>query len=57
MSAGDLVRQRRIAPDQVSQELFGVALKWLFAGIEAEGAATGEPGEPGEKADRRSPGA
>jgi AcrR family transcriptional regulator len=32
-----LVRQRRIDPDQVPEELFGLALRWLFAGIGKEG--------------------
>ncbi len=31
-----LVRQRRIDPDRVSQELFGQALHWLFTGINTE---------------------
>ncbi|GAA5614175.1 TetR/AcrR family transcriptional regulator [Streptomyces platensis] len=34
-----LVRQRRIDPASVPEELFGDALKWLFAGINASGAA------------------
>lgn len=33
-----LVRQRRIDPAQVPQDLFGHALRWLFTGIEATGA-------------------
>lgn len=32
-----LVRQRRINPDSVPEELFGQALHWLFTGIEASG--------------------
>ncbi|WIY01614.1 TetR/AcrR family transcriptional regulator [Amycolatopsis mongoliensis] len=32
-----LVRQRRIDPDQVPEELFGAALRWLFSGIEVSG--------------------
>ncbi|WP_310725620.1 helix-turn-helix domain-containing protein [Streptomyces sp. N2A] len=32
---GGLVRQRRIDPASVPEELFGQALKWLFAGINA----------------------
>jgi AcrR family transcriptional regulator len=35
---GGLVRQRRIDPASVSEELFAQALKWLFAGIHASGA-------------------
>lgn len=30
-----MVRQRRIDPDNVSAELYGDALRWLFAGIQA----------------------
>jgi AcrR family transcriptional regulator len=33
-----LVRQRRIDPAQVPEELFGQALKWLFAGIRLDSA-------------------
>lgn len=33
-----LVRQRRTTPEQVSDDLFGHALRWLFAGIDATGA-------------------
>lgn len=33
-----LVRQRRIAPDSVPEDLFGLALRWLFTGIDVEGA-------------------
>ncbi len=39
-----LIRQRRIDPKQVPDDLFGHALRWLFAGIDATGkrsAATG----------------
>ncbi|MFI9081246.1 TetR/AcrR family transcriptional regulator [Streptomyces sioyaensis] len=36
---GGLVRQRRIDPTSVPEELFGDALKWLFTGINASGAA------------------
>lgn len=32
-----LIRQRRIDPKQVPEELFGQALRWLFAGIEVSG--------------------
>jgi AcrR family transcriptional regulator len=32
-----LVRRRRIDPDRVPEELFGHALRWLFAGIDATG--------------------
>ncbi|WP_431999214.1 TetR/AcrR family transcriptional regulator [Streptomyces sioyaensis] len=35
-----LVRQRRIAPDSVPEELFGQALIWLFTGIGRGAAAT-----------------
>ncbi|MCF3147456.1 TetR/AcrR family transcriptional regulator [Streptomyces platensis] len=35
---GGLVRQRRIDPASVPEELFGDALKWLFTGINAGGA-------------------
>jgi AcrR family transcriptional regulator len=35
-----LVRQRRINPDQVPEDLFGHALRWLFAGIDATGTRT-----------------
>lgn len=38
---GGLVRQRRINPDSVPEELFGQALGWLFAGIAASGTAAG----------------
>jgi AcrR family transcriptional regulator len=44
-----LVRQRRINPDSVPEELFGQALHWLFAGIEASGSPgkpTGQPEPP-----------
>jgi AcrR family transcriptional regulator len=44
-----LVRQRRISPGSVPEELFGQALHWLFAGIEASrphGAAADPPGPP-----------
>ena len=34
-----LVRERRINPDSVPEELFGMALHWLFTGIEGERAA------------------
>jgi AcrR family transcriptional regulator len=34
-----LVRQRRIDPAQVPDELFGTALRWLFLGIAADGEA------------------
>ncbi|MFI9272910.1 TetR/AcrR family transcriptional regulator [Kitasatospora sp. NPDC052896] len=36
-----LVRQRRIDPASVSEELFGQALTWLFAGINAGGGQRG----------------
>jgi BetI-type transcriptional repressor, C-terminal len=32
-----LVRQRRLDPGQVPDELFGSALRWLFLGIAADG--------------------
>lgn len=32
-----LVRQRRLDPDQVPDDLFGHTLRWLFAGIDATG--------------------
>jgi AcrR family transcriptional regulator len=35
-----LVRQRRINPGQVPEDLFGHALRWLFAGIDATGTRT-----------------
>jgi hypothetical protein len=38
-----LVRQRRIDPEQVPEDLFGYALRWLFAGIDATGAEESEP--------------
>lgn len=31
-----LVRMRRVAPDSVSDELFGRALRWLFTGAQAD---------------------
>ena len=34
-----LVRQRRIDPSQVPEDLFGLAMRWLFLGIEAAGSA------------------
>jgi len=34
-----LVRQRRIDPGQVPDDLFGAALRWLFLGIAADGEA------------------
>ena len=37
-----LVRQRRLNPDSVPEELFGQALHWLFTGIEAS-APAGRP--------------
>ncbi|MFF3745370.1 TetR/AcrR family transcriptional regulator [Streptomyces kronopolitis] len=36
---GGLVRQRRIDPASVPEELFGNALRWLFTGIRAGAAA------------------
>lgn len=52
-----LVRQRRIDPDQVPEELFGLALKWLFAGIAADGAQrpASEKAAPAKVSRRRSP--
>lgn len=32
-----LIRQRRIDPDSVSDELFGLAMRWVFSGIDADG--------------------
>lgn len=40
-----LVRQRRLDPDSVSEDLFGLVMRWLFAGIDADGAA--RPGRKG----------
>lgn len=37
---GGLLRQRRIDPASVPEDLFGHALTWLFAGITGGGAAT-----------------
>lgn len=41
-----LVRQRRIHPDSVPEELFGQALHWLFTGIEASGPRGRLAGRP-----------
>jgi AcrR family transcriptional regulator len=41
-----LVRQRRINPDSVPEELFGQALHWLFTGIEASGSRGAPAGQP-----------
>jgi AcrR family transcriptional regulator len=41
-----LVRQRRINPDSVPEELFGQALHWLFTGIEASGPRGRPAGRP-----------
>lgn len=40
-----LVRQRRIDPECVPEDLFGQALTWLFAGIKAEGTPATTDGE------------
>lgn len=45
-----LVRQRRINPDSVPEELFGQALHWLFTGIEASGRTARPPTGPGQGA-------
>lgn len=34
-----LIRQRRLDPESVSEDLFGLVMRWLFAGIDADGAA------------------
>ncbi|TXD00137.1 TetR/AcrR family transcriptional regulator [Streptomyces sp. ISID311] len=39
-----LLRQRRIDPASVPDELLGQAMQWLFAGIAASGTATGAQG-------------
>ena len=41
-----LVRQRRINPDSVPEELFGQALYWLFTGIGANGSRGAPAGAP-----------
>ena len=41
-----LVRQRRLNPDSVPEELFGQALHWLFTGIEASGSRGAPAGRP-----------
>jgi AcrR family transcriptional regulator len=41
-----LVRQRRLHPDSVPEELFGQALHWLFTGIEAGGSHGAPAGQP-----------
>jgi AcrR family transcriptional regulator len=45
-----LVRQRRINPDSVPEELFGQALHWLFTGIEASGSRGAPAGQPEPRA-------
>lgn len=42
-----LVRQRRIDPASVPDELFGQAVQWLFAGIEASTPRPGAEGHDG----------
>jgi AcrR family transcriptional regulator len=44
-----MVRQRRIDPDNVSAELYGDALRWLFTGLEVcEARPAGEAAEAGD---------
>jgi hypothetical protein len=44
-----LARQRLLDPARVPDDLFGLALKWLFTGIGAAAAAAAAPAQPGRK--------
>jgi AcrR family transcriptional regulator len=44
-----LIRQRRINPDQISNEILTDALHWLFAGIAAKGKPTDTKKRQGKK--------
>jgi AcrR family transcriptional regulator len=43
---GGLARQRLLNPSTVPDDLFGLALKWLFTGITASGTGPGAAGLP-----------
>ena len=44
-----LVRQRLLDPARVPDDLFGLALKWLFTGIGATARSTAPPAHPERK--------
>jgi hypothetical protein len=46
-----LVRQRLLNPAGVTDELFGLALQWLFAGIRTAAGPAAPPEQPGRKAE------
>jgi len=51
-----LVRQWRIDPDQVSGELFGQGVRWLFGGLQATSGQQAAPGPLGQAQPGAAPG-